>query len=167
MARGEPHDLLAPAVEERIGGDEQRTRPRLGDVGEGPLDFGLIPGMKPRLSYRSPAPQSRIRARWRRPRRIRVQQHPDSGGRRNNIEQQPQALLGKLGAEDVDPGRIAAGPARLVTSPSLTGSVPVFDTIGIVAVASLAAEADVSPPTVTITVTRRDTRSAAKAGTRS
>src|SRR5207247_7685984 len=43
---------------------------------------------------------------------IWVQQHPDSGGRRNNIEQQPQALLGKLGAEDVDPGRLAAGPGK-------------------------------------------------------
>src|SRR5262249_13109694 len=41
-----------------------------------------------------------------------VQQHPDSGGRRNNIAQQPQALLGKLGGEDVDPGRIAAGPGK-------------------------------------------------------
>jgi hypothetical protein len=65
------------------------------------------------------------------------------------------------------PVALPPGRARLVTSPSLTGSVPVLNTIGIVAVASLAAEADVSPPTVTITVTRRDTRSAAKAGTRS
>src|SRR5207245_1282755 len=76
-------------------------------------DFGLIPGIENRDCLTD------------RPRRslgfahvgdgrgeIWVQQHPDSGGRRNNIEQQPQALLGKLGAEDVDPGRIAAGPGK-------------------------------------------------------
>src|SRR5215468_960647 len=63
------------------------------------------------------------------------------------------------------PVRLPPGRARLATRPNLTGSSPPTKTIGIVVVAALAANAEV--PTVAITATRRRTRSAASAGSRS
>src|SRR5262245_48090694 len=49
------------------------------------------------------------------------------------------------------PGRL-----RLVTRPIATGSVPETNTMGIVAVAALAARPDTSPPMVTMTATPAD-----------
>src|SRR5215211_3154492 len=59
------------------------------------------------------------------------------------------------------------GRARLATRPSLTGSRPPVNTIGIVGVAVLAANAGSPPPVATITATGRRTKSAANAGRRS
>ena len=63
------------------------------------------------------------------------------------------------------PVRLPPGRARLATRPNLPGSSPPTKTIGIVVVAALAANAEV--PTVAITATRRRTRSATSAGSRS
>jgi hypothetical protein len=54
------------------------------------------------------------------------------------------------------PGRL-----RLATKPVWTGSPPALKTIGMVVVADLAAAAAVVLPGVTMTLTRRRTRSAA------
>jgi hypothetical protein len=67
---------------------------------------------------------------------------------------------------DVTPVTLPPGRPRLSTSPSFTGSAPVAMTMGIVAVAFLAAWADSLPP-VTRTSTRSRTNSAAKPGSRS
>jgi hypothetical protein len=69
-------------------------------------------------------------------------------------------------AEVATPVRFPFGLPRLATSPSFTGSPPVLNTIGIVAVAALAARAAVMP-LATSTVTGRPTSSAASAGNRS
>ena len=67
---------------------------------------------------------------------------------------------------EVTPVRLPPGRLKLATSPAWTGSAPVRKTIGIVAVAVLAANAEAFP-LVAITVTWRRTRSAASAGSRS
>src|SRR5215831_10790468 len=57
------------------------------------------------------------------------------------------------------PGRL-----RLVTRPTLTGSAPLVKTMGISAVAALAANAELLPPTAAITATcRRPVRPPARA----
>src|SRR6516162_7848472 len=60
----------------------------------------------------------------------------------------------------------APGRLRLATRPNATGSVPTVKTIGMVLVAAFAAS-DARVPLATITATRRRTRSAASAGSRS
>src|SRR5262245_49335506 len=65
------------------------------------------------------------------------------------------------------PVKLAPGRPRLDTRPSLTGSSPTMKTMGIVAVAALAANAVAGPPFVSITATRRRTSSAPSAGSRS
>ena len=57
------------------------------------------------------------------------------------------------------------GLLRATTRPALTGSTPVLNTMGIVAVASLAANTVL--PVAAITATWRRTRSAARPGSRS
>ena len=74
----------------------------------------------------------------------------------------PKSILNQLTPVMFPPGRL-----KLSTRPALTGSPPKVKTIGMVAVAALAASTDRTPPAATITVTRRSTRSAASPGTRS
>jgi hypothetical protein len=62
------------------------------------------------------------------------------------------------------PVTLLPGWLRLATSPTSTGSLPVMKTIGIVAVAALAANAAGLPPVAKITATGRRVRSAANVG---
>src|SRR5262249_4442138 len=64
----------------------------------------------------------------------------------------------------VTPVTLPPGRLKLLTSPALTGSPPIPNTIGIIAVADFAASPEGSPPAATITATCRPTRSAASAG---
>ncbi len=73
----------------------------------------------------------------------------------------PVSTLMALIPVTLPPGRL-----RLATRPSWTGSPPVRKTIGIVVVAALAASTDADVPGVTMTATRRRTRSAANSGSR-
>ena len=65
------------------------------------------------------------------------------------------------------PVKLPPGLARLATSPSLTGSWATVNTMGIVLVSALAANAGVEPPSGTITATGRRTNSAASTDNRS
>jgi hypothetical protein len=65
------------------------------------------------------------------------------------------------------PVALPPGRATLATRPSLTASSPTPNTIGITAVAALAAVAPALPPGTEITATRRLARSAISAGRRS
>src|SRR5215472_7197869 len=80
--------------------------------------------------------------------------------------QELQPSRGEQIGEEVTPVTLPPGRFRLATSPSLTGSVPSVNTIGIVAVAAFAASA-ATGETVPITATCRRTSSAANAGSRS
>src|SRR6516225_6609165 len=61
------------------------------------------------------------------------------------------------------PVRLPPGLLRATTRPAFTGSAPVLNTMGIVAVASLAANTVGKLPVAAITATWRRTRSAAQA----
>src|SRR5262249_37544813 len=62
------------------------------------------------------------------------------------------------------PVRLPLGRARLVTRPNLTGSSETLNTMGMVAVAPLAASAVAKPPAVAITATCRRTSWPANSG---
>src|SRR5580693_1648173 len=82
--------------------------------------------------------------------------------RRSSIRLASVSVMYKFTPVALPPGRL-----RLVTRPNFTGFLPTINTIGIVDVAALAASAGGSPPTVTITATRRRTSSVASSGSRS
>ena len=85
----------------------------------------------------------------------------------HQLAQQLQPLCRQLAdRRKLTPVTLPPGRLRLATRPSLTGSSPTPKTIGIVAVAALAASA-AGVPVATITATWRRTRSAASAGSRS
>jgi hypothetical protein len=65
-------------------------------------------------------------------------------------------------ASEVAPVMLPPGRLRLVTSPTATGSPEVTNTIGMVAVAALAASAGGVPANAAITATLRETRSASR-----
>src|SRR5436853_1946933 len=74
---------------------------------------------------------------------VRVHQQGDHPSPWNQLRQQLKPLSRQpLVAELADPREVAAGRARLVTRPSLTGSPPCRKTIGIVEVALFAASAE-------------------------
>ena len=71
----------------------------------------------------------------------------------------PSWLLMKVMPVTLPPGRL-----RLATSPCWTGSLPFANTIGMLAVADLAAIAETTLPVAKITSTGRLASSAARAG---
>ena len=84
----------------------------------------------------------------------RVDEHGNGGRRRQQFVQQLQPLLPlRLRFKLVTPVRLPPGRFRLATSPILTGSAATAKTIGMVAVAALAAIAEGVPPPATITAT--------------
>ena len=74
----------------------------------------------------------------------------------------PSWLLMKLMPVTLPPGRL-----RLATRPDSTGSLPLANTIGMLAVAALAASAETTLPVAKMASTGRLTNSAASAGSRS
>ena len=83
-----------------------------------------------------------------------------------NSRNSPSRLAARSAAKKLTPVRLPPGRAKLETKPSLTGSLPVAKTMAIVVVAALAARAE-GVSIAAMTATRRRTRSAAKAGSRS
>jgi hypothetical protein len=81
--------------------------------------------------------------------------------------QDAQPLGRNLNVEKIDAGRVAAWPREAGNKTELDRSSPTPKTIGIVAVAALAASAAGLLPGVAITATRRRTRSAMSDGRRS
>src|SRR5262249_21682491 len=81
------------------------------------------------------------------------------------LQQQLQPLRHQLGLFTPTPVRLPPGRLRLDTRPSATGSGPVMNRTGIVAVATFAACADAAPPVAAISDTRRRTSRPASAGT--
>jgi len=96
----------------------------------------------------------------------RVDEERHGGGAGYQFVQQLQLLRRHLHVQRGHAGNIAARSPRLATNPSWTGSSAIWNTIGIVAVAALAASA-AGRPVSAITLTCRRTRSAASAGNRS
>ena len=74
-------------------------------------------------------------------RTVRVHQHGNCCRLGHELAQQLQSLRPQHGVEKTTPVTLPPGRLRLATRPSLTGSLPVAKTIGIVVVAALAASA--------------------------
>src|SRR5262249_45523928 len=98
-------------------------------------------------------------------RTIWIHEVPDQGSSRYQIVQQPESLCTQRRATGAYHSDVAAGRLKLATKPCLTGSL-LTATIGMVAVACLAARAETGPPNEAITATRAWTNSAASSGNR-
>src|SRR6516162_4118193 len=136
MACRQRNQLIAPTREKRIGGDDQRLEPLLGEVREGRID----------LPFGARVHDTKLQAEG-----LRCRLHERRFA--------ASTLLRKVTPVTLPPGRL-----RLGTSPALTGSVPIAKTTGMTVVAALAESADIVPSMVTITATLRRVRSFANAG---
>ena len=90
----------------------------------------------------------------------------DALGCRHQLMQKLQAFGHQLAAEEIDARGIAAGPGRLLTKPSATGSALTTKTIGVVVAVALTASA-AGLPWAAIKATFRRISSAANPGRRS
>ena len=162
-----PAICSAPAVEVRIAGDVKRSGPLLDEVCEGRVDLAFAAGSKhdelqpsaPRRHLRLVQLQLGIRI-------VRVHEHGDDGGIGNELVQQLQSLRREQIGEEGDARDIAARPVE-------AGDKSVLDRV--------AAETEDDRyrcgrglgrerrdgVLAAITATRRRTRSAANAGSRS
>src|SRR5262249_53443693 len=73
---------------------------------------------------------------------VRVYQHRDRGRPRHKLAQKLQPLRSNAPERKLTPVVLPPGRLRLGTSPSITGSLPVTNTIGPVVVTALATSAD-------------------------
>ena len=167
MARGQRDDLLAAGAEERIGADHQPAGLHLREIAKAASMSCSVPAFTTRAAC--------LRQR----RLLHVADH--ALGRIVRVHQQHFGLSRGTGSSDnssnsfginstanqLTPVTLPVGRARLLTRPSAIGSPPLTKTIGIVAVAFLAARTGAEPPWVTITLTLRAVNSAANAGSRS
>ena len=168
MARCQRHELLAPAVEERIAADEERAGMQFDEGGEGGVDLAFGGGLQDRELHPLARAASCTSRMMRSARRIvRVHQQGDHPGLGNQLGQQLKPLGRQLAGEIAEAGEVAARPGE-------TGDQAGLDRVA-------AADEDdrdrrgrafrrqcrKRAAGVTITSTLRPTRSAANAGSRS
>src|SRR5262249_3676247 len=160
----ERHELPALTEEEYTGVDEQPARARLHDLCEGGMEFTLVGGVHHQdlpsdgtgriLQVSRPALTSG-------PFGSRNTARIDASG--TNAWSLPSTLACNGPTEKTTPVILPPGRLMLATSPTLTGSAPMTNTIGVVAVAALPACA-AGTPALTITATCLPMRSATSPG---
>jgi hypothetical protein len=155
MACPQPDKLIVSSPEELIGGHHYRLDPLLGEARKGGIDIRLAA----RILYYQPQPKRERRG-------LRVLGLDSEVGfvalgtssRSNSNRFAARVVTRKDTPVILPPGRL-----RLETRPSSTGSAPVANTIGMLAVAALAATASAGP-NVRMTATESATSAAANAG---
>src|SRR5262249_19261587 len=169
VARRQDGKLDAPAGEKGIAADKQRVELLAHESCEccidlaaagSPEDLDLQPDVARRRFHVS-------RRGLRVGRMGRIDQHGNAGGSRHQLMHESQPLCHSSRLKKLIPVRLPPGRARLATRPSLTGSSPTLNTMGMVVVAALATNAEEGPPVAAIMATGRRTSSAASAGNRS
>ncbi len=123
MACRQRHELLAPAVEERIGADDERAGMQLDEGGESGVDLAFGAGLQDMelhplrarrfLHVSHDALGSRI---------VRVHEQGDHPGLGNQLGKQLEPLGRQLACMMLTPVRLPPGRARLATRPAATGS---------------------------------------------
>ena len=113
MACRQRHELLAPAVEERIGADDERAGMQLDEGGEGGVDLAFGAGLQDRelhplrarrfLHVSDDALGIRI---------VRVHQQGDHPGLGNQLGQQLEPLGHQLDGDDAEAREVAARPGE-------------------------------------------------------
>src|SRR5262249_33774577 len=132
MAGCQRYELFTPGNEERVRLHSERTRSRLGKGGQGPVDLGPGGGLQD-LKLHCMALMRRAVWGWAgftsKPSTLAWGTSSDSSSSRLGISSAVKKLT---------PVRLPPGRARLVISPAVTGSPPITETMGIVAVAVFA-----------------------------
>ena len=113
MARGQRHELLAPADEERIGADDERAGLQLDEGCESGVDLAFGAGLQDRelhplrarrfLHVSDDALGIRI---------VRVHEQGDHLGLGNQLGQQLEPLRHQLDGEDAEAREVAARPGE-------------------------------------------------------
>jgi hypothetical protein len=164
MACPQPDKLIVSSPEELIGGHHYRLDPLLGEARKGGIDIRLAA----RILYYQPQPKRERRG-------LRVLGLDSEVGFAVLIRKPMTVALGTSSRSNSNrfaarvvtrkdtPVILPPGRLRLETRPSSTGSAPVANTIGMLAVAALAATASAGP-NVRMTATESATSAAANAG---
>ena len=126
-------DLGSDPQEERIPRDDERTRIALDETRKCSVEFALAAGLRNvnaeterarrRLHIAGISLVTRIAG---------IDEHTERSGLRQEVMQDADLLLQKLGGKKSDSGDVSAGAIRLVTKPNSMGSPPTLNTIGIV-----------------------------------
>src|SRR5262249_24318482 len=169
VERRQVDQLDAPAGEKGVIANEQAVGPLAHESCKGRFDLRTGAGFE-NLDLQTHGESRRFHVSQRRL-YIRsicwIDKDGNASGSGHKFAKQSQSFCGQLANEKVNACQVPPGRPRLDTRPSLTGSSPTMKTMGVVAVAPLAANAEAGPPFVAITATRRRTSSAASAGRRS
>src|SRR5262249_742213 len=142
MASRERNDKFSMGVYEWARTCEQRTSAASDERCEGCLDVPLVAGIVPdelrpdRLRRGLPGSSLGLHLRS-----VRVDKHGNCCRLGYELPQQLQPLGPSVLEKKTTPVTLPPGRLRLATRPSLTGSLPLANTIGTVVVAALAARA--------------------------
>ena len=169
MACRQRHELLAPAVEKRIGADDERAGMQLDEGREGGVDLAFGAGLQdgePHARSRAPLPAMSRMTRSANSNSFGFTSKAITWHVRNQLGQQFEPLGRQLGAKMLKPVRLPPGRARLATRPAATGRRHRRRRSGSSRL-HLWPPLSATPALATITSTLRPTKSAANAGNRS
>ena len=153
MGERQFRDARSVTVEEGVTKNEESISPLLPEIIKGSLYLLFRAGVDEANWY--PERSSRLLRLLHLELRVgilRVHQRSKTARIRGEFMQKTQALRGQQIAEECRPSNFPPGRLRLATSPSLVGSLPMANTIGIDVVARLAASAATGvPAAITLT----------------
>src|SRR5215831_8289525 len=167
VARRQIDQLEAAANEKAIAADEKRVGPLAHKSCKGRVDLPTVAGLEDlELQPHSASSRFHVSQRSLGSGISRIDEHGHTSGAGHQLTSSSSRFAVTSTLKKLIPVKLPPGRARLATSPSLTGSSATTNTMGIVVVPALAANAEAKFPAA-ITATCRRTSSAASAGSRS
>ena len=168
LACRQANKLIASIQEECTTADKQCANSLLGNDCKGPIEIAFVADVQENNLQPQGARDVRqsFRSRFSLHHKRVVKYGGDANVGNERVQQFQPFGFDRTG-EEADACDVAPGRLMLATSPTLTGSLPFTNKIGIVVVAAFAARAVMSFPGATIAPTCRRTKSAASAGSRS
>src|SRR5262245_22449997 len=168
VASGERDELLAPDLKERVGAHEQGASPALDEGCKCEVDFIFGASIEDHDCLPIERAVSRIcvictSAIW----LLGFTKKAIVRALGTNSRSSCRRLGPSEAVKACTPVALPSGRSKRLTRPSVTGSLPLVKTSGIVDVAAKTARAGWLPPVVTITTAWRSTSSFANAGKRS
>ena len=168
MASSQRGDLSAAGGQERIGSDHKSASTPFGQGREGFVDLTVSRGVKDKQRLPEGAHGGERIGRLRRASGLLgFTSSATTAAFGTSSCSKPKPFEVSSALNQLIPVRLPPGRLRLATRPTLTGSTPLVNTIGIVAVDAFAASAALLPPVAAIAATPRRTKSVASTGNRS
>ena len=141
MACRQRRDVIAPTEEERVGGNQPASPPRVFALSsKTPRRFHALCATRTELQSQAPGSFEDVLGLALGRRIARVDECGNHRGCWNHVAEELEPLSRQRGGKQVDPGDVAPRAAKLATRPSPTGSLAVVKTIGMLRVAAIAAQ---------------------------